>query len=422
MQGRIVSIRNAAYNRGNRLYGRKESDDSMITPELFLEEFTPALIQIRRSLHQIPELGTKERQTGARLLKYLSEWGIPCQYPVTDTGLVAVIQGKKEGKGNVVGLRADMDALPLSEDPNHPCCSLNPGVMHACGHDAHMAIALGTACYFKRIEQDFSGCVKIFFQPAEETEGGAERMVLEGCMEHPHVDYVTGLHMAPGYEVGEIEVKYGKLNAATNDIHIILHGESCHGAYPDTGVDAIVMAGAVITSLQSLVSRNISPLNQAVLTFGTIHGGTAHNIITDQVELTGTLRTTDQKTREYAQEIIRRQVEHIAAAYGGRGEVVMKPGYSALINSDEIVDVLVETAAQIIGKEHIHWKPSPSMGAEDFSFFLEKAPGVFYHLGCANKEAGITAPLHSRHFDLDENCLPLGVRLQIALTTALLER
>lgn len=393
-----------------------------MTPEIYLKEFTPELTAIRRSLHQTPELGTKETVTGKKLTAYLDQWGIPYRYPVADTGIVAVIEGKKEGHGNTVGMRADIDALPLSEEGDRPYCSLNPGVMHACGHDAHMTIALGAARYFKLIENEFSGCVKVFFQPAEETVGGAERMVLAGCMENPHVDYVTGLHVAPGYETGEIEVKYGKLNAATNDVSITLLGETCHGAYPDTGIDAIVIAGAVINSLQSLVSRNISPLNQAVLTLGTIHGGTAHNIVTDRVDITGTLRTTDPETREYAKEIIKRQAEHTAAAYGGRAEVTLPPGYSALINSDEIVDVLVEAAAPIIGKDHIHWKPSPSMGAEDFSFFLEKAPGVFYHLGCANKTSGITAPLHSRHFDIDERCLPLGVHLQIALTTALLTR
>lgn len=394
----------------------------MMTPEAFLEAFTPELTEIRRSLHRIPELGTMETATGEKLMEYLDQWGISYRYPVADTGITAVIAGKKEGYGNTVGLRADIDALPLTEDGSRPYCSLNPGVMHACGHDAHMAIALGAARYFKLIEEDFSGCVKIFFQPAEETVGGARRMVEDGCMEAPHVDYVTGLHVAPGYETGEIEVKYGKLNAATNDVRITLYGETCHGAYPDTGVDAIVMAGALISSLQSLVSRNISPLNQAVLTLGTIHGGTAHNIVTDRVDITGTLRTTDPETREYAIRLIKRLVEHTAAAYGGKSEVSMPPGYAALINSDEIVDVLVETAAPIVGKNHIHWKPSPSMGAEDFSFFLEKAPGVFYHLGCANREAGITSPLHSRSFDIDERSLPLGVKLQIALTQALLKR
>ena len=394
----------------------------MMTPETYVKEFGPELTAIRRSLHRIPELGTKEQATGRLLMDYLDQWGIPYQYPVADTGIVAVIEGKKEGSGNTVGMRADIDALPLSEDESRPYCSQNPGVMHACGHDAHMTIALGAARYFKLTEEEFSGCVKVFFQPAEETVGGAERMVLSGCMEQPHVDYVTGLHVAPGYEVGDIEVKYGKLNAATNDVRISLFGETCHGAYPDTGTDAIVMAGAVISSLQSLVSRNISPLNQAVLTLGTIHGGTAHNIVTDRVDITGTLRTTDPETREYAKEIIKRQVEHTAAAFGGRAEVSLPPGYAALINSDEIVDVLAETAAPIVGKDHIHWKPSPSMGAEDFSFFLEKAPGVFYHLGCANQTTGLTAPLHSRHFDIDERCLPLGVHLQIALTLALLKR
>lgn len=247
-------------------------------------------------------------------------------------------------------------------------------------------------------------------------------MVEAGCMEHPHVDYVTGLHVMPTHETGEIEIRYGDLNASSDEIHIKVHGKSCHGAYPDTGVDAIVMAAAVINSLQTLVSRCISPLDNAVLTLGTIHGGTAGNIVAGEAEMTGTLRTTDPDVRRKIIDAMTRQVSCTCQAMGGSGEVVIVPGYAALINSDEIVDVLVEAATDVLGSEHIHPKKFPSLGVEDFSFFLEKAKGVFYHLGCANKEIGITSPLHSQDFDIDEACLKLGVELQAELALRLLKR
>ncbi|MCI7608748.1 MAG: M20 family metallopeptidase, partial [Enterocloster clostridioformis] len=281
------------------------------------EELYPQLVQIRRDLHRHPEPGFKEHWTSAHIRGLLDEWGISYQFPVAGTGIVAMIQGGKPGSGNTVALRADMDALPLTEDSSRPCCSLNPGHMHACGHDAHVAIALGTARILMETRSEWSGCVKFFFQPAEETTGGALPMVEAGCMEHPHVDYVTGLHVMPTHETGEIEIRYGDLNASSDEIHIKVHGKSCHGAYPDTGVDAIVMAAAVINSLQTLVSRCISPLDSAVLTLGTIHGGTAGNIVAAETEMTGTLRTTDPAVREKIIDAMTRQVSCTCQAMGG---------------------------------------------------------------------------------------------------------
>lgn len=389
----------------------KEQTDAMA------EELTA----IRRRLHRHPELGCGEHETGAILREYLDQWGIP-HSPCADTGIVAVLTGKKAGKGNVVALRADMDALPIEEDPSRPYCSEHPGVMHACGHDAHMTIALGVGRLLKQYEDQWSGTVKLLFQPAEETCGGAERMAAEGCMEDPHVDYVLGLHMMPTYEYGEVEVKYGDLNASSDEVELIIEGKRSHGAYPDGGIDAIVEAAAVVQSLQSLVSRRLSPFQNAVLSLGTIEGGTAPNVVADRVVLTGTLRTTNPETRAEAKAYIARLTESICQGYGGRGEARFTPGYDALINTDEIVDVVTETAAESLGEEHIHWKPYPSLGVEDFSFFLNRAPGAFYHLGCACREKGIGAPLHSEEFDIDERVLPLGVRLQTRLVGKLLVR
>ena len=356
------------------------------------EELYPQLVRIRRELHQHPEPGFKEHWTSAYICGLLDKGGMSYEFPVAGTGIVAVIQGQKPGAGNTVALRADMDALPLTEDSSRPYCSLNPGRMHACGHDAHVAIALGTARILMESRDQWSGWVKFLFQPAEETTGGALPMVEAGCMEHPRVDYVTGLHVMPTHETGEIEIRYGDLNASSDEIHIKVHGKSCHGAYPDTGVDAIVMAGAVINSLQTLISRSISPLDNAVLTLGTIHGGTAGNIVAGEVEMTGTLRTTDPSVRQKIIDAMTRQVSCTCQAMGGSGEVVIVPGYAALINSDEIVDVLAETAAELLGSQHIHQKKIPQSGGGRLLIFPGKGKGSFLSSGMRQPGKGDYSP------------------------------
>lgn len=383
------------------------------------------LIAIRRCLHACPELGTKEKETDQLLLSYLNQWGIDVQFPVADTGIVAVIEGKSSLLSypkNVVAIRADIDALPLQEDKNRPFCSRHDGVMHACGHDAHMTIALGAAYFFKQHEQEWAGTVKIFFQPAEESCGGARRMVDAGCMENPKVDYVIGLHVMPSLEYGEVELRYDDLNASSDELTIQIYGVSSHCSSPEKGVDAIVMAAAVIQNLQTIISRGISPFDQTVLSIGTIEGGTAHNIIADKVTLRGALRTTSPQMRKFMQERIQCIVEETCKAYGGHGELLLHPGYDALINDNAVVDVIKETLKEHLGEEHIHFKDFPSLGVEDFSFFLHQASGAFYHLGCSCREKGITAPLHSPDFDIDERVLQLGTQLQIAVAGKLLRR
>lgn len=389
----------------------------------FLADFSQELIAIRRRLHQLAELATTEYETGAYLCQLLERFGISFQYPVAETGIVAVIPGKGSRPVSraapCIALRADMDALPIFEDPGRPGASLHPGVMHACGHDAHMAIALAAARYFKLHEADFCGCVKVFFQPAEETIGGAKPMIEAGCMENPKVDYVLGLHVAPYLETGSIEMRYDNMYAASDEVHIALHGKSSHGAYPQDGVDAIVMAASLVSSLQTVVSRSIPPAEPCVLSFGLIRGGSAHNVLADTVELTGALRTVTPDIRTNVKEQIARQVQSVAATYGGTGTCVFVPGYDALINTNELVDLLREVSVPLLGREHVLWKSAPGMGVEDFSFFLQKAPGVFFHLGCGSREKGITAPLHSPGFAIDEDCLAVGTRILIALTNKL---
>lgn len=382
------------------------------------EEIFDMLVAIRRDLHANPELSGNEVRTSGKICEYLDKWGIEYKSGIAETGVVAIIRGKQTGK--TVAARADIDALPITEDNNHPFKSKNIGAMHACGHDVHTAILLGVAKILKEMENEITGNVKLFFQPAEEEIGGAERMVEEGCMTNPDVNYVVGLHVMPYLEVGFIELKYGKLNASSDNVKITIKGRTGHGAYPDTAIDAILIAGNIITSLQSLISRNISPLNSAVLSIGTINGGTKNNIIAGEVRMSGTLRTLDANTRRFAQDRIKCISENIAEALGGECLVEFMGGYGALVNDDEVVDVFKKTAESVLGKDKIVFKEFPSLGAEDFSYFLEKAKGGFFHLGCGNRVMGITAPLHNKNFDVDENCIKIGVQLQIENLLALL--
>ena len=387
-----------------------------------IDEIFDELVQIRRDFHMHPELSQNEFRTQRKIREYLNKWGIE-NYTCAETGVVGIIRGKNKGK--TVGIRGDIDALPIHEENDVPYRSLTPGVMHACGHDAHAAIVLGTAKIIKELadsEDSINGNVKVFFQPAEETIGGAERMIREGCMEEPKVDYVLGLHVQPYLNAGKVELKYGKLNASTDSINIVLKGKAAHAAYPDKGIDAIVIAGHVITALQSIVSRNTSPLNPVAISLGRISGGVKDNIIADEVKITGTLRTLDDETRQYTKDRISSIVKNTARAFGGEGLTTFCEGYKALINNNEVVDIIKENAIKLLGKENVEFKEFPSLGAEDFSYFMDVAKGAFFHLGCGNPAKGITSPIHTEHFDIDEECLKVGVRLQVENVMTLLKR
>jgi amidohydrolase len=378
----------------------------------------PWLVEIRRDFHMYPELGKKEFRTREKIGRYLEELGIPFE-KIAGTGVVGFIKGKSPGK--VVGLRADIDALAMQEKIDVPYRSKIDGVMHACGHDAHTAILLGAARVLHEMRGTISGGVKIFFQPDEEGSGGAEIMVKEGCMENPKVDYVLGLHVMAYLETGQLETRYGKLNASSDRVLVKIQGKSAHGAYPEKGIDAIVASAHMITALQTLVSRNISPLNSAVLSFGKISGGEVGNSLASEVTLTGTLRTLDRETRKFCKTRIEEIAVKTAQAFGAEAEVNISPGYEPLINNDEVVRVVVETGTELLGRENVLFKEFPSLGVEDFSYFLEKAKGAFYHIGCGNKGKNITAPNHNSSFDIDEDCLEIGVQLQVVNTLKLLK-
>ena len=369
------------------------------------------MVDIRRRLHRIPERGFAEVKTQQVIMETLDALGIP--YTTERTWVVGVIEGALPGQ--VVALRADMDALPLEEPEGLPFRSEHPGMMHACGHDAHMTMVLGAAKVLMGMRDRLPGTVKLLFQPAEETDGGAEPMVQRGVMENPHVDRVYGLHVQPYLPVGVIETRAGTLNASTDDVELTIHGRSSHGAYPESGADAIVCAAQVITSLQTLVSRNVSPLASAVLSLGMISGGTAGNIICDRVSLRGTLRTANGEIRAMMKRRIAEVASGVAAAMGCTAEVRITSGYAALVNDEAEAGRVMRVGARLLGEKNVVRKAAPSMGGEDFSFFCERVPGAFFHLGCVKKEDMPAPLLHSRDFHLDEDCLTVGAMMHVAL-------
>lgn len=376
-------------------------------------------VALRRYLHAHPDLSEQETPTMNLICERLDALGIPYQKNVAETGVVGLIEGAFDGP--TVALRADMDALPIQEDhPDAPYCSQKPGVMHACGHDAHTAILMGTAALLASMKDRLHGNVKLLFQPAEESIGGAERMIAEGCMENPHVDYVLGLHVSGDLPAGQIGVKYGQMYAASDMLTLKVYGKSCHGAHPDEGVDAILIAAHILTAVQSLVSRNVSPTDSAVCSFGTIRGGNVRNQIADYAELTGIIRTLDPNTRLFARNRVREICEQTAHMMGGRAELIVEPSYSPLINADALVERVKKTAAERLGEDNVITLKVPSLGVEDFAYFAAARPGCFFHLGCAHEEPERRVG-HSCFFDLDERCIPLGIELQAANVLSLME-
>ena len=369
------------------------------------------IINLRRTLHRIPENGFQEFKTQRVIMEALDEIGIP--YTTERTWVIGLIEG--EHPGETVALRADMDALPLSEPDGCPFRSEHEGMMHACGHDAHVTMALGAAKVLYGLREHIHGKVKLLFQPAEETDGGAEPMVKAGAMENPHVDRVYGIHVMPHLPVGKVETRAGTLNASTDTVKITIRGKAGHGAYPDLGTDAIVCAAQVITALQTVVSRNVSPLQSAVLTIGVIEGGTAQNIICDEVRMRGTLRTANAELRAMMKQRIASIAESVAQGMGCETEVNIIPGYAALVNDDTEAERVKRIAGRLLGEENVVNKAAPSMGGEDFSFFSDCAPGAFFHVGCVSPEWMPAPPLHSRDFHIDENCLTIGTLMHVAL-------
>ncbi|OQB97821.1 MAG: putative hydrolase YxeP [Spirochaetes bacterium ADurb.Bin110] len=375
------------------------------------------LIEMRRSLHRIPEPGNKEQKTSNLICKMLEEMNIP--YRSYGTAIVGLVEGKEPGP--CAALRADMDALPIEEPSDRSYASLHHGYMHACGHDAHMTVALGVAKLLAAHRQDFSGSVKFLFQPAEETTGGAKPMIEAGCLENPHVDLVLGLHVVPELPAGMVEVKIGPFYGASDSLEIVVKGRSSHAAYPEQGVDAIVVSASIIQALQTIVSRSISALDNAVLTIGKIQGGVRSNILANEVIMIGTIRTLSEDLRCFMRTKVKEICTEIAAAFGASCEVHIRPSYPVLINDESATELVRATAISILGESKVIMRQEPNLGVEDFAYFLRERPGTFWHLGCGKPRMEKIYPLHSAEFDIDEACLPIGVAIQAASALTFLQ-
>lgn len=378
-----------------------------------VKELEELVTTMRRELHQMPELGLEEVRTAAYIREKLRAFGVTETYEVLGTGTIAVLRGKNAGK--TLAFRTDIDALPVEEQTGYDFASKTPGKMHACGHDGHMATLLGFIAYLHRHPEAVQGTLVFVFQPAEEGPGGAELIMKTGILQKLGVEKIVGLHVFPDLPTGKIACRPGPMMARNAEVTITIKGVSTHGAQPQLGEDAIVAAGGVISGLNSILARNISPLDNVVLTFGTIHGGEAMNIVAKEVVLHGTMRAFDDKVYD---EVVRRVellASEIARGYGCEAEVVFNHMYRVVDNDAEMVTVLEKVAADY------YVETPPYLIAEDFSWYQQEIPGLFFFLGIRDEAKGYTYPLHSGKMKFDEVNLLLGVQTYVNLIAGLNE-
>ncbi len=369
-------------------------------------KISPRLLEIRRHIHSHPELSGQEYQTAAFVAGVLSSTGLHVEEGVGKTGVI----GELEGNGNskrTLAIRTDMDALPIKERTGLDFASRNEGIMHACGHDVHTTVGLGTAMILAEMTQHLSGNVRFLFQPAEEIAQGANWMVQDGAMND--VSAILGVHVFPSIAGGSIGLRYGALTAAADELEIIILGESGHGARPHEAIDAIWIASQVITTLQQAISRTQNPLRPVVLSIGQINGGIAPNVIADQVTLMGTVRSLHPETRQQLPKWIEEIVGNVCQAYGAKYQVDYRQGVPSVQNDYGITQILQSAGEEAWGSDRIQVLPEPSLGAEDFSVYLQHAPGSMFRLGVGFKDREINHPLHHPQFEVDESAIITGV-------------
>lgn len=379
-----------------------------------VRESSSELVKIRRAIHQWPEPGFQEKKTAELVRSRLDRWGVEHK-PLAKTGTVALVRGAKPGP--TVLFRADMDALPLTEENAVPYRSKVPGYMHACGHDGHVAMALVAARLLQARRRDLRGNVKLMFQPAEEGPGGAIPMLEEGLLDGPKVDSAFAIHLWNNLPVGKIGCRAGAVFAAQDEFHLTLTGKGGHGAAPHQTIDPVVVAAQVVTACQTIVSRRVDPTKTAVVTFGEIHGGTRHNIIPDSVTLSGTVRSLEKPVRGLLERELRKIVQSVASAFGAKVTLDYIPGYAPTINDAGMTEVARQAASKAVGARNVV-EQDVTMGAEDMSYVLEKVPGCYMVLGSSNKKRGLVFPHHSAKFDFDESALAIGVELWMRLALA----
>ncbi|NPV80470.1 MAG: amidohydrolase [Firmicutes bacterium] len=396
----------------------------MLNSKVIVEEakdLLPKMIEIRRNLHMYPELSGYEYKTAEYIAEALESLGIKTKRGVGGTGVLGFLRGKQPGE--TVAFRADMDGLPIQDRKDVLYRSRVPGVMHACGHDGHVAILLGTAMILSRFQDELDGNVRFIFQPAEEGPGGAVSMIRDGALSDPPVDAIFGLHIWSDLPVGKVGFRSGTIFAATDDLTIKVTGKGGHGAAPHRAIDAIVVSSTIVLALQSLVSRERNPIEPVVFTIGAISGGCRPNVIADEVTMSATLRTLSPRVRADFLNRIERTARGIARGMGATCDVVVNTGYPVTVNSPDMTDFAEEAARKIIGDENIVHEDFPSMGSEDFGFYLQNTRGCFMLLGAATP--GRTPyPAHHPKFDFDERAMAVGAALfsQIAFSFCQAER
>jgi len=381
-------------------------------------EIEDRFIEYRRQFHRHPEAGWQEVKTAATVMAYLDSLHIPYRR-IGDTAVVGLIQGGIPGE-LCLAIRADMDALPITERSGAEYTSEVPGMMHACGHDGHTAILMGVATLLKEKQSEIKGTVKLFFQPAEEGPGGAKPMIEAGCMEEPKVNATIGLHITTTeFTTGVIGFKDGASTASTDGFVLTIRGNGGHGAHPHLSVDAIVCAATVVSALQSIASREISPIESVVVTVGTIHGGYRGNVIADEVVLDGTIRTLSPEVRASIPGRMERILQGICAAYRCQGEIAIRQGVPSVINDTALTNAFEASATALLGCDMVQRIPHPTMGGEDFSYFGQVAPACFIRLGARNEELGCIHPGHHPQYNFDEKAITVGMATlaQMALDT-----
>lgn len=375
-------------------------------------QLTPRLVEIHRHLHSHPELSGQEYQTAAYIAGVLSSCGLHVKESIGKTGVVGELVGTGRDS-RILAIRTDMDALPIQERTGLDYASRCPGIMHACGHDVHATIGLGTAMVLSQLTEVLPCTVRFLFQPAEEIAQGARWMVEEGTM--TGVSAILGLHVFPSILSGEIGVRTGVLTAAADELEIKIIGESGHGARPHEAIDAIWIAAQVITSLQQAISRMQNPLRPVVLTIGQIQGGRAPNVIADEVHLVGTVRSLHPETHEALPAWIEQIIANVCQSYGARYRLNYQRGVPSVQNDGELTQLLTAAAQEAWGSDRVHILPEPSLGAEDFSVYLEHAPGLMFRLGVGYRDRP-NYPLHHPQFEVDESAIFTGV-VTLAYTT-----
>jgi amidohydrolase len=372
------------------------------------------IIYTRRELHQIPEPAYTEEKTSAKVAEYLTRQGLEVQTGIAKYGVVGLMKTGRPGP--TLMIRADMDALPITEQTGLPFASIHPGAMHACGHDAHMAMVLGAASILQKLKDQFQGNIKLIFQPAEEGPGGAKPMIEAGVMENPKVDYALGCHLWPDRPEGMIGVRSGPILAAMDRFDIRIIGRGGHGAMPHVCVDALEVGTQAINALQRVVSRQMNPLKPAVVTVGSFHAGTTFNVIPGEAVMSGTTRTFDLDIWDSWEGRIRKIIKGVCESMGATFELTYSKGYPPTVNDPSIAEVVRRCAEEVVGRDRVV-EPETSMGGEDMSFFLQRAKGCFFFLGV---ERPGCAPLHNANFDFNEDVLLLGVETYCRVAMELL--